>query len=158
MDETNIQKKLNAIKAIHRYLIVNDIHSFSGVTYKFGTNSSDTFASYGVESALKIFMDSKKWTIVKYPCVTRSENETLCSVGITNHVYLGCIDESNIDFDMIDSDDDYNTFSTTPNVQDIQEQIDAEINSRRKEKPIDPYQLLAPYLKEIISLQKGRSN
>ena len=102
-------------------------------------------------------MDSKKWTIVKYPCVTRSENETLCSVGITNHVYLGCLDESNTEIDVIDSDDEYNTFSTT-NVQDIQDKIDAEINSRRNEKPIDPYQLLAPYVKEIISLQKGRSN
>ena len=131
---------------------------FSGATYEFGRNSSETFAAYGVETALNIFRETKKWTILNYPCVTSSENESLCSVGITNHVYLGCIDESNIDFDMIDSDDDYNTFSTTPNVQDIQEQIDAEINSRKNEKPIDHYQLLAPYWKEIISLQKGRSN
>ena len=153
---------MNAIKVIHRYPIVNDMLVFSGATYEFGRNSSETFAAYGVETALNIFRETKKWTILNYPCVTSSENESLCSVGITNHVYLGSIDELNMDFDVSDSvKDDYdnnsNTFSTT-NVQDIQEQIDAEINSRKNEKPIDHYQLLAPYWKEIISLQKGRSN
>ena len=104
-------------------------------------------------------------------CVPCQENDTLCSVGITKTVYLGNTDtqnEANVDgvthdvdrdqdHDVVthdmDSDDDQIAFST----MNVQNQIEVELNSRKKTKQIDSYEFLSADWKELVSVHNGMS-
>ena len=62
------------------------------------------------------------------------------------------VDTQDIDNDD-DHDDDHITFST----MNVQEQIEAELDSRKKTKQIDSYEFLSADLKELVSVHKGMS-
>ena len=52
----------------------------------------------------------------------------------------------------IDSDNNHITFST----MNVHDQIEAELDSRKKNTNIDPYEFLSADFKELLSLQNGR--
>ena len=164
-EEINLHQKFKLIQESQRYPVVNDMHEFNGVTFNYGENSSEQFTSIQIDTARELFGNTKKWTILNYPCAENEmlledelAGETLCSVGITETMYLGDVNvenESAMNEDVDEGDFDI-TFCA--NVQEQVEAELAELQTRSSCKGMDAHDQYMPLCKEFISMSNGDSD
>ena len=58
-EEKILREKLKLIKEVQRYPVVNNIHGFNGIMYKYGKNSSEKFNSVAIETIEELFRKKK---------------------------------------------------------------------------------------------------